>query len=93
VRQRVQRTGFAELRNAFLRFGGPLTAQFLQLDKEIERFAGQFMMQIGRPVISTTSVSTPGCRKQLERIEQQAIMLRDKAAEGISPAATSWATT
>jgi multidrug efflux pump subunit AcrA (membrane-fusion protein) len=62
VRQRVQRTGFAELRNAFLRFGGPLTAQFLQLDKEIERFAGQFMMQIGRPVISTTSVSTPGCR-------------------------------
>jgi hypothetical protein len=41
VRQRVKRAGFTELRNAFLRFGGPLTAQFLQLDKEIEDFAGQ----------------------------------------------------
>jgi len=40
VRQRVKRAGFVELRSALVRFGGPLTAQFLQLDKEIEDFAG-----------------------------------------------------
>jgi hypothetical protein len=46
VRQRVKRTGFSELRSAFLHFGGPLTAQFLQLDKEIEVFAEQFMPSV-----------------------------------------------
>jgi hypothetical protein len=30
--QRVKRAGFTELRSAFLHFGGPQTAQFLQLD-------------------------------------------------------------
>jgi hypothetical protein len=38
VRQRVKRAGFPELRGAFLRFGGPLTALFLRLDKDIEDF-------------------------------------------------------
>ena len=36
IRQRVKRAGFIELRHAFLRFGGTRTAEFLQLDKEIE---------------------------------------------------------
>src|SRR5262249_31366141 len=35
VRHRVKRAGFAELRSALVRFGGMLTAKFLQLDKEI----------------------------------------------------------
>jgi len=42
VRHRVKRAGFAELRSAFLRFGGADTAKFLKLDKEIEDFAGQW---------------------------------------------------
>jgi hypothetical protein len=43
ARQRVKRAGFVELRNALVGFGGLLTAQFLQLDKEIEDFAEQFI--------------------------------------------------
>jgi hypothetical protein len=43
VRQRVKRTGFTELRSAFVRFGGSLTPQFLQLDNEISVFAQQVM--------------------------------------------------
>jgi hypothetical protein len=35
ARQNVMRAGFAELRGALLRFGGPLTDPFLRLDKEI----------------------------------------------------------
>lgn len=39
IRQRVRRTGFMELRGAFVHFGGSLTEQFLRLDSEIEGFA------------------------------------------------------
>jgi hypothetical protein len=85
VRQRVKRAGFTELRNAFLRFGGPLTAQFLQLDKEIEDFAGQSMTAFnpasGFPM-QPIGVNA-GLREQLNRIEQQAIELREEAAGGM----------
>jgi hypothetical protein len=47
IQQRVNRAGFAELRNSFLRFGGTRTEKFLQLDKEIEDLSAQFMMRVG----------------------------------------------
>jgi hypothetical protein len=81
VRQRVKRAGFTELRNAFVHFGGPLTAQFLQLDKEIEDFAGQSMTSFnpasGFPM-QPTGVNA-GIQEQLNRIEQQAQLLRYEA--------------
>ena len=79
VRQRVKRTGFTELRSAFLHFGGgTLTEKFLQLDKEIAIFGEQFM-----PSINPTSGLNAGLSEQLDRIAQQAIELRDKAAAGM----------
>jgi hypothetical protein len=69
---------------AFVHFGGPLTTQFLQLDKEIEVFAEQFMMTVN----SATGAQIPhgindGLSDRLGRIEQQAIELRDAAAGGM----------
>jgi hypothetical protein len=89
VRQRVKRTGFTELRTAFLRFGGPRTAEFLQLDKEIEDFAGQTTTLL--PTASRAVIGGPvqlgginaGLGEQLDRIEQQAIALRDHAVGGM----------
>ena len=36
ARQCVHKAAFPELRNAFLRFGGNLTAKFLELEREID---------------------------------------------------------
>jgi hypothetical protein len=65
----VNQTGFEELRGAFLRFGGTLTARFLRLDKDIKA-------QWVTPGDSTVF-------NNLDRIERQAISLRDEAAGGI----------
>jgi hypothetical protein len=89
VRQRVKRTGFAELRTAFLRFGERHTIEFLHLDKEIEDFAGQSMPLL--PTAARTVSGGPpqlvgvnaGLVEQLDRIEQQALALRDHAAGGM----------
>jgi hypothetical protein len=75
VRQRVKRTGFAELRPAFLRFGGATTGKkFLQLDQEIEDFTVQWMPaynsatgQLGQPLGANA-----GIKDHLNRIDQQA---------------------
>jgi hypothetical protein len=89
VRQSVRRTGFNELRNAFLRFGGTLTTQnFLQLDKEIEDFARQWLpappgnpalYSMVRPPIGVNA----GLQEQLDRIESRAIALREEATIGM----------
>jgi hypothetical protein len=87
VRQRVKRTGFTELRRAFLHLGGGvgggvLTAQFLRLDKEIEVFAEQtsFNSTTGAP---TSLGLNAGLSEQLDRIQKQAIKLCGKAAAGM----------
>jgi hypothetical protein len=86
VRQRVKRTGFTELRRAFLHLGGGvgggvLIAQFLRLDKEIEVFAEQtsFNSTTGAP---TSLGLNAGLSEQLDRIQKQAIKLCGKAAAG-----------
>jgi hypothetical protein len=81
VRQRVKRAGFAELRGAFLGFGGTLTAQFLQLDKEIEDFSAQWMPTYNQATGFPTQPLgvNAGIWEQLNRIEQQAQLLRYEA--------------
>jgi hypothetical protein len=81
VRQRVRRAGFTELRGAFLRFGGSLTTLlFLQLDKEIEDFAGLAIDRAtGAPMHMGVNA---GLEEQLDLIEQRAIALRGEAAGG-----------
>jgi hypothetical protein len=90
VRRRVKQAGFNELRNAFLRFGGTETSQFLQLDKDIEDFAGQCVPGPSRvvggwgPGVTPTTVgANAGLEEQLDRIEQRALALRDHGAGGM----------
>jgi hypothetical protein len=83
VRQRVKRVGFAELRGAFLRFGGPLTAPFLYLDKEIEEFAAQWESARSLTADPVRQGVHVGPHEQLAQIEQQAIRLHQKAADGM----------
>jgi hypothetical protein len=89
VRQRVKRAGFAELRSALVRSEGMLTAKFLQLDKEIEDFAGRWVEPLPHQGLGGVLIPQPrkgvtaGLQEQLERIEQQAIALRDEAALGL----------
>jgi hypothetical protein len=84
VRQRVKRVGFAELRGAFLRFGGTLTAPFLHLDKEIDHFAAQW---INVPSATGPDPVREGANarlhEQLDHIQRQAIELHHKAADGV----------
>lgn len=85
IRQRVKRAGFAELRNAFLRFGGTRTTEFLQLDKEIEDFGAQWM-QTYSPTsgFPTQPIGTnAGIYEQLDHIEQQAKELCNHAVGGM----------
>jgi hypothetical protein len=84
VRQRVKRAGFAELRNAFVRFGDQHTSEFLQLDKEIEAFAGQFRTHFNASIgFQVCTGVNAGVEVQLDRIEEQANKLRDWAAGGM----------
>src|SRR5262249_36276557 len=85
VRQRVKRAGFAELRGGFLRFGGTQTSQFLELDKEIEDFAAQWMSAYnsGSGLPMRPIGVNAGLWEQLDRIERQALSLRDHAARGM----------
>jgi hypothetical protein len=73
-----------ELRNAFLHFGGSLTAPFLQLDREIEDFASQCRPEPGTMAGTTRYVgANAGLSEQLSRIEQQAKSLRYEAGRGM----------
>lgn len=80
-RQRVKRAGFAELRGAFLLFGGTFTKLFLQLDKEIEDFAAQCGPERQYFVSGSSRFVglNEGLRDQLNRIEQLAMALRREA--------------
>jgi signal transduction histidine kinase len=85
IRQRMKRAGFAELRHAFLHFGGTQTAEFLQLDKQIEDLAAQCSTPInpgsGFPMSSVGR--NEGLFEQLDLIEHQARELLDHATGGI----------
>jgi hypothetical protein len=68
------------LRPALLRFSGPQTAQFLQLDQEIEALTAEpaLTMQLEQHVGLNA-----GLLEQLERIERLATTLRDHAVKGM----------
>jgi hypothetical protein len=84
VRRCITKGAFAELRAACVRQGGPLTGEFLDLEREIDSFTSQW--ERGR-----SSESSPGIRvsrstylsDQLALIETKATALRQKAAERI----------
>jgi hypothetical protein len=84
ARQQIKKTGFAELRNACLQFGGKLTAPFLRLDKEIDEFAAQLIYGYLPTVRDRVVLGVnEGLLEQLDEIERQAFALRNDAGAGM----------
>jgi hypothetical protein len=84
VRQCITKGAFAELRAACVRQGGPLTGEFLGLEREIDSFASQSELGMS-PVLqgAIRKGKHAGLGEQLALIETKARELRQKAAEGI----------
>jgi hypothetical protein len=85
VRRCITKGAFAELRAACVRQGGPLTGEFLDLEREIDSFASQYE---DRPTV-TQGVTIrmgklAGLDEQLASIERKADALREKAFERFS---------
>lgn len=79
ARRRITKTGFADLRTAFIRLGGELTEPFLRLDALVNHFGAQWFTQKG-----VTSDAVPrgrhrALRDELERISKLATCLMDEA--------------
>ena len=85
VRQCITKGAFAELRAACVRQGGPLTGEFLDLEREIDSFASQWEDCAHlRPVPARSDKGRhAGLGEQLALIETKATELREKAAERI----------
>ncbi len=83
VRQCITKGGFAELRAACVRHGGPFTREFLDLEREIDSFERQWEdrpMETDRGVIIREGKHA-GLGKQLHEIGEKANTLRRKIAE------------
>jgi hypothetical protein len=73
-RQTVDTKAFPELRGAFLQFSGPLTFDFLRLERDIDRFVGDWTLINNRPsqtAISQLTECAPGGRKRTGRLSSQ----------------------
>ena len=83
ARQSLTKGAFAELRAACLRRGSPLTAEFLDLEREIDNCALQWME---RPSSTQQFVVKMGfqngLREQLDPIVAKATQLRTEVARG-----------
>jgi len=79
----ITKGAFAELRAACVRQGGPLTGEFLDLEREIDSFARQCESLYHRPQSSLTirTGKHAGLGDQLALIETKATVLRKKAFE------------
>ena len=83
VRTCITKGAFAELRAACVRQGGPLTGDFLDLEREIDSFAMQWRGAIVNATVPRREGMHAGLRGQLVRIEMMAAALREKAVERI----------
>jgi len=81
VRQCITKGAFAELRAACIRRGGPLTGDFLDLEREIDSFALQSEDRLTNSGVLIRYGKLPGLNDQLALIETKAEALRQKAFE------------
>jgi hypothetical protein len=81
VRQSITKGAFAELRAACVQQGGPLTGEFLDLEREIDSFAAQWKEHPTRDGATVRTGKEAGLGEQLALIETNAAALRDKAVE------------
>ncbi len=84
VRQCITKGAFAELRAACVRRGGPLTGEFLDLEREIDSFAMQWEEKIITAGFLVRWGKHAGLREQFALIEKKATALREKAVERFS---------
>jgi type II secretory pathway pseudopilin PulG len=76
ARKRIKKTAFADIRSACLRVSSELTAQFLQLEHEIDDYSARCNENLNQG-------EHGGLYNQLECIEKQADLLRKGADAGI----------
>ena len=81
VRRCITKGAFAELRAACVRQGGPLTGEFLDLEREIDSFAMQWVDIIVNAGVPIRMGNFSGLGEQLAVIETKATELREKAVE------------
>jgi hypothetical protein len=81
VRTCITKGAFAELRAACVRQGGPLTGDFLELEREIDSFAMKWRVEIVNATVPRREGMHAGLREQLVRIEMMAAALRERAVE------------
>jgi hypothetical protein len=82
ARQKVQKTGFADMRSALVHIGGQTVTPFLRLDKEIDDLSSQWtLMPTGGDPIKVGAIA--GLAEQLARVELQAVALREEAVNGM----------
>ena len=81
VRQCITKGAFAELRAAFVKQGSPLTGEFMDLEREIDSFSGQwgiYALSQGA-TMPVRKGKHAGLDEQLGEIEAKARALREKA--------------
>jgi hypothetical protein len=82
IRRCITKGAFAELRAACVRQGGPLTGDFLDLEREIDSFASQFRdYETVNSRLTIQKGFHAGLGDQLALIETKAAVLREKAVE------------
>jgi hypothetical protein len=81
VRNCITKGAFAELRATCVRLGGPLTSDFLDLEREIDSFAMQSDDMIANTAVPIRMGKHAGLGEQLDRTETMAAGLRERAVE------------
>jgi hypothetical protein len=83
ARQCITKGAFTELRTACVRQGGPLTGEFLDLEREIDSYASQVGTYafLGAAAMPVQKGKHAGLDQQLASIERKATALREKAFE------------
>jgi hypothetical protein len=79
IRQCITKGAFAELRSACVRQGCPLTGEFLDLEREIDSFSGQWRDTVPQPGVTIRTGMNAGLREQLAEIETKADGIETKA--------------
>jgi len=82
ARHRLSKTGFADLLTATVSVASPLASEFLRLDRMIDDFASQILIE-GTARDPQRLGSNAGAKEQLSNIETAAASLHRKAAEGM----------
>jgi hypothetical protein len=89
VRQCITKGAFAELRAVCVRQHSLLTGEFLELEREIDSFSGQWLDSVPHPGVTIRIGKISDLGEQLASIETKAAELRRKAIEAFESEETT----